>query len=137
VTKSAIDLMQEILVAAMLDGIAALKARSGGVPNNLLRDLGAIHANTTFADLPPELQATINASVRSAFSRLLKEGYSVSTAQPAPSPPRRESNTPRHDQRPRPPRREGPGGGRSPHGGKRPGGGGGGKGGGGRPKPRG
>jgi hypothetical protein len=80
--KSATDVMHEILFAAVVDAIVALKAASKGVPNTLLRDLNAVHANTTVADLPKELQATIDKSVRAAFTRLLKEGYSVS---PEPS----------------------------------------------------
>src|ERR671929_8795 len=68
-TRSATDVMQEIIFSAVLDSLSALKAASKGLPNNLLRDLNAIHANTTFADLPPELQASITASVRAAFTR--------------------------------------------------------------------
>ena len=102
-TKSATDLMQEIVFSAVLDAIAALKASSKGLPNTLLRDLNAIHANTTFADLPKELQAAISASVGAAFSRLMKGGYSVSPAQPqAPRPP--HPSGPRGEG----PRRDGP-----------------------------
>lgn len=87
--KSATEVMQDIVAAAVLDAIAALKASSRGLPNNLLRDLNAIHANTTLADLPAEVQAAVSASVRAAFSRLQKEGYSVSGGEPAaPRPPR-------------------------------------------------
>lgn len=86
--KSATDVMQEIVFSAVMDSIAALKTASKGLPNTLLRDLNAIHANTTYADLPPELQAAITASVRAAFSRLLKEGYSVSGTQPGTAPAR-------------------------------------------------
>ncbi|HEX8263202.1 MAG TPA: hypothetical protein VF547_10045, partial [Allosphingosinicella sp.] len=64
--KSATEVMQEIVAAAVLDSIAALKAASRGLPNNLLRDLNAVHANTTFADLPAEVQGAITASVRAA-----------------------------------------------------------------------
>jgi hypothetical protein len=105
-TKSATDLMQEVLFAAVIDGIVALKAASKGLPNTLLRDLNAIHANTTLADLPPELQASLQASVRAAFTKLLRDGYSVSPAAPGarPAMPRREgAPTGGH-------RREGPGG---------------------------
>jgi hypothetical protein len=111
-TKSATDLMQEIIFSAVLDAIGGLKAASKGLPNTLLRDINAIHANTTFADLPAELQASITASVRTAFQRLLKEGYSVSAGAPAPS---RGPRPPRDGERPRregdraPPRREGAG----------------------------
>jgi hypothetical protein len=92
-TRSATDVMQDILYAAVIDGIVALKDASKGLPNTLLRDIGAVHANTTLADLPAELQASIQANVRAAFTRLLKEGYSVSPGQPAPAraaPPRRD-----------------------------------------------
>ncbi|HEX8669670.1 MAG TPA: hypothetical protein VF727_14995 [Allosphingosinicella sp.] len=127
-TKSATDVMQEIVVSSVLDSIAALKAASGGLPNTLLRELNAIHANTTFADLPKELQASIGASVRAAFTRLLKEGYSVTTGQPAPPRPQapRPDSGPRGPRGPRPPaNRHGPGGDKRPRGPGRPGGGGG------------
>ncbi|MFN3943643.1 MAG: hypothetical protein ACK4K7_01780 [Allosphingosinicella sp.] len=124
-TKSATDVMQDILFAAVIDSIVALKAASKGLPNTLLRDLNAIHANTTLADLPPELQAAIAASVRGAFTRLLKEGYSVSPGREAPqrhgTPPRRPGDEDRPRRGPAPPRRDGPGGRRDgPGGGGRP-----------------
>jgi hypothetical protein len=111
-TKSATDLMQEILYAALVDAVTALKAASKGMPNSLLRDINAIGPNTSFADLPKELQASLSASVREAFNRLLKEGYSVSPGRPAPpvnrpapmhprSAPRPGGDRPRPD-RPRP-----------------------------------
>jgi hypothetical protein len=102
------------------------------VPNTLLRDLNAIHANTTFADLPAELQAAIGASVRGAFSRLLREGYSIGDGAAPPRPPRPAGppGTGQHrPQRRPPPRRDRPEGGRPPRkgppgGGKGPPGGG-------------
>lgn len=77
--KSATEVMHDIIVSAVIDSVVALRAASGGLPNSLLRELNAIHANTTFADLPKEVQDGIAASVRSAFTRLLREGYSVSS----------------------------------------------------------
>lgn len=117
--KSATDVMQEIVAAAVLDAIAALKAASKGLPNNLLRDLNAIHANTTLADLPAEVQTAVAASVRAAFSRLQKEGYSVSGGEPAaPRPPRPGTAPPAGQQhrpfRRPPPKRDGAGPGRPP-----------------------
>jgi hypothetical protein len=128
-SRSATDVMQDILFAAVVDSLDALKSASKGVPNTLLRDINAIHTNSTFADLPKELQSTIIASVRGAFNRLLKEGYSVAPgnappprAAPAnrvpsgerrppsagPRPPAGERRPPRPGQRPnrnpRPPR---------------------------------
>lgn len=123
--KSATDIMQEIVAAAVLDSIAALKSASRGLPNNLLRDLNAIHSNTTLADLPDEVQKAISASVRAAFSRLQKEGYSVSGGEPAAPRPPRPGTIPPAQHRPfrrPPPKRDGAPTGRLP-----------GKGGGGRP----
>jgi hypothetical protein len=108
--KSATDVMQEILLSTVLDSIAALKEASKGLPNNLLRDLNAIHANTAQADLPAGLQSAIAASVRGAFSKLLREGYSV-----APTSELRPVRPPRPDgPRPERPRGGPPRGGRPP-----------------------
>ena len=79
--RAANDVMQSILFSAVLDGIAALKRASGGLPNQLLRDVQAIHPNVTFADLPKELQDQIAESTRAAFTQLLKEGYAVGPRQ--------------------------------------------------------
>jgi hypothetical protein len=125
-TKSATDLMHEIISSAVIDSIAALKAASKGLPNTLLRDLNAIHANTTFADLPKDVQDSIGRSVRAAFTRLLKEGYSVASGQPAPAyRPRTDSAPAGQKPGPRPsyPKRPGPGGNARPGGNTRPGGG--------------
>jgi hypothetical protein len=75
--RAANDVMQSVLFSAVLDAVAALKAVSGGLPNQLLRDVQAIHPNITFADLPREVQEAIAHSTRAAFSQLLKEGYAV------------------------------------------------------------
>ena len=122
--KAATDVMQSIIFSAVLEGIAALKRGSGGLPNQLLRDVQAIHPNVTFADLPKELQDAIAASTRAAFTQLLKEGYAVGLKQqmqasrPLDRVPERERRGPveRRDVR-RTPGRRGPGGGR-PGGGK-------------------
>ena len=104
-SKSATDVMQDIVFSAVIDSIGALKAASKGVPNTLLRDLNSVHANTTLADLPPELQAAISTNVRAAFTRLLKEGYAVAPAgsvpRPAP-PPRPVSRDAQRHRRPNP-----------------------------------
>ena len=145
-TKSATDIMEEIIFSAVIDAIQALKAASKGMPNTLLRDLNAIHANVTRADLPVDVQAAIQTNVRAAFTKLLKEGYAVAprSAEPqrgvsprdGPRPDRRPFSGPpggRRDGPARPDRRD-PGGPR----GARPGGGGGPKpGGGSGPKPSG
>ena len=105
--KSATDIMQEIVVSAVLDGVDALKAASKGLPNSLLRDINAMHANATLADLPQEVQRAIAASVQSAFVRLRKEGYSVApqdAVRPVVSRPAPPSGAgARPGNRPRPP----------------------------------
>ena len=138
--RAANDVMQSIIFSAIIDAVAALKRASGGLPNQLLRDVQAIHPNVTLADLPKELQDQIAESTRSAFSGLLKEGYAVGPRQqmqqsrPLDRVPERQ----RTDRRgpPRGPSQGHRRGGRPPKGGGgggKPGGGGGGGGG----KPRG
>ena len=79
--RAANDVMQSIIFSAIIDAVAALKRASGGLPNQLLRDVQAIHPNITLADLPKELQDQIAESTRSAFTSLLKEGYAVGPRQ--------------------------------------------------------
>ena len=79
--RAASDVMQSIIFSAVLDSVAALKRASGGLPNQLLRDVQAIHPNVTFADLPKELQDQIAETTRAAFTQLLKEGYAVGPRQ--------------------------------------------------------
>ena len=121
-TKSATDVMQEIMFSAIVDAIDALKASSQGVPNNLLRVINSVHANTTFADLPRELQSALTGSVRSAFTRLMREGYSIASAQAATPASRYEGRPsgPRGERRAQPPRRGKDNGGRDGPDGRRP-----------------
>ena len=79
--RAASEVMQSVIFSAVLDAIAALKRASGGLPNQLLRDVQAIHPNVTFADLPKELQDQIAENTRAAFTQLLKEGYAVGPRQ--------------------------------------------------------
>ena len=106
--KSATDIMQDALVAAVLDAIVAWKAAAGGLTNVLARDLGAVHPNTTLADLPREVQSALSASTRATFNRLLKEGYNVAKG----APQRPVHSSPRPDAPPRGP--QGPRGPRGP-----------------------
>ena len=116
-SRAANDVMQSIIFSAVLDAVAALKRASGGLPNQLLRDVQAIHPNVTFADLPKELQDQIAETTRSAFTQLLKEGYAVGPRQqmqqsrPMDRVPERQRHSPT-DRRgpPRGPRRGPPSG---------------------------
>jgi hypothetical protein len=121
--KSATDIMQEIIFSAVIDAVMALKDASKGLPNALVRDIGTIHANTAFADLPEPIQATVSESVRRAFAQLRKEGYAVADARsvapsdprpPVGRPPRGDGGRPSSDHRrpPGPPRDKGRPGGR-------------------------
>ncbi len=107
--KSATDIMQDALVAAVLDAIIAWKAAAGGLTNVLARDLGAVHPNTTMADLPKEVQAALNASTRATFNRLLKEGYNVAKGAPQRPSYGPGGSGPRPDAPPRPRGPRGPG----------------------------
>ncbi|HEX2624295.1 MAG TPA: hypothetical protein VHM21_03480 [Sphingomicrobium sp.] len=129
-SKSASDVMQSVLIAAVVEAIEALKAGSGGLPNNLLRDVQGVHRNAAFADLAKALQDSINQSVRTAFNQFLKDGYAVgpkseTQSRPLDRVPERDRRdaTDRRDNRKGPGRR-GPGGGSGgrPGGGSRPGG---------------
>src|SRR3954452_683717 len=140
--RAANDVMQSIIFSAILDAVAALKRASGGLPNQLLRDIQAIHPNVTQADLPKELQDAIAETTRAAFTALLKEGYAVGPRQQMQQS-RPIDRVPERDRRgpPRGPSQGHRRGGRPPKGGGN-GGGGGGNPGGGRPgggggKPRG
>ena len=112
--RAANDVMQSILFSAVLDAIGALKRASGGLPNQLLRDVQAIHPNVTFADLPKDLQDQLTESTRAAFTALLKEGFAVGPRQQmqATRPMDRvpERQRPTNDRRgpPRGPRRDRP-----------------------------
>jgi len=112
--RAANDVMQSILFSAVLDGIDAKKRASGGLPNQLLRDVQAIHPNVTFADLPKALQDQLAESTRTAFTALLKEGYAVGPRQemqatrPMDRVPERQRHSPGPSDRRGPPR--GPGG---------------------------
>jgi hypothetical protein len=123
VQRAASDVMQSVIFSAVIDALEAMKAASGGVPNNMLRDLQSIHRNTTFADLPKPVQDSIGQSVRAAFTQLLKEGYAVGPreaiqqSRPMDRVPERQRSGP--GDRRGPPR--GPG--RGPRPGGRPGGG--------------
>lgn len=112
--KSATDIMQDSVVAAVLDAIAAWKVASGGLANALARDLGAVHLNTTLADLPKEVQAAVRDSTRATFNRLLKEGYTVAKGTPPLRAPPSDSRPPRNDGPPRGPRGPGRGPGKPP-----------------------
>ena len=112
--KSATDIMQDAVVAAVLDAIVAWKAASGGLANVLARDLGAVHPNTTLADLPKEVQAAVASSTRAAFNRLMKEGYTVAKGAPPSRTPPTGSRPPRSDGPPRGPRGPGRGPGKPP-----------------------
>ena len=119
--RAASDVMQSIIFSVVLEAMEALKRGSGGLPNQLLRDVQSIHRNVTFADLPKELQDQIAESTRAAFTQLLKEGYAVGPRQQMQQsrpidrvPERRGPGSPDRRGPPRGPRRGPTGGGGGP-----------------------
>ena len=112
-TKSATDLMQEIIFSAVLDATVALRGAAKGLPNALWRDVGAVHRNTTLKDLPPEVQGAIADSVRTAFTKLRQGGYAVTSGIPEerrlpPRPRPKPAGPPTVETRRRPPTRKPP-----------------------------
>jgi hypothetical protein len=81
VQRAASEVMQSVILSAVIDALESMKAASKGVPNLMLRDLQSVHRNTTYADLPKPVQDSIAQSVRAAFTQLLKEGYAVGPKQ--------------------------------------------------------
>jgi hypothetical protein len=114
--RPANEVMQSVIFSAVLDAVQALKGASGGLPNQLLRDVQAIHPNVTFADLPKQLQDAIAESTRTAFTQLLKEGYAVGLRQQMQQS-RPLDRVPERDRRPRGPATGDRRGGRPPGGG--------------------
>ena len=118
--RAASDVMQSVILSAVIEAIEAMKVASKGVPNTMLRELQTLHRNTTLADLPKPLQDSIAQSVRAAFTQLLKEGYAVGPrqagqqSQPLDRVPERDRRTIRTGPGRRGPDR--PGGGRPPGG---------------------
>lgn len=111
--KSATDTMRDIIAAAVIDGVMALKDGAKGLPNIVARDVAAIHPNTSVRDLPEGVQKAIDESVRTAFARLKKEGYTVAESGSVRPPMRPDANrAPRPDgprgPRPGSPDRRGP-----------------------------
>jgi hypothetical protein len=92
--KSATDTVHDIINAAVVDAIVALKRASAGLPNALLRDINAIHENTAFDDLPQAVQSAVAASVRAAFTKLQKDGYVVAEARSVQAAPARPEPRP-------------------------------------------
>ncbi len=128
--RAASDVMQSVILSAVIEAVEALKLSSKGVPNIMLRELQTVHRNTTFTDLPEALQDSILQSVRAAFTQLLKEGYAVGPKQavqqsrPMDRVPERDRRGPpdRRSVRSGPGRRDRPGGGKPGGKGPRPGG---------------
>ena len=89
-TKSATETVHDIINAAVVDAIIALRSASQGLPNALLRDVNAIHANTAFGDLHEAVRSAVAASVRDAFAKLRKEGYVVAEAKSVQVKPTRQ-----------------------------------------------
>lgn len=88
--KSATEIVHDIINAAVVDAIIALRGASKGLPNALIRDVNAIHANTAFEDLPEAVRSAAASSVRDAFAKLQKEGYVVAEAKSVQARPARQ-----------------------------------------------
>ncbi len=106
--KSATDVMRDVIAAAVIDGVMALKDGAKGLPNIVARDVSAIHPNTSVRDLPEGVQKAIDESVRTAFTRLKKEGYTVAESGSVRPPMRPDAARTARPDGPRGPRPDGP-----------------------------
>lgn len=74
-TKAAREVLRDIAFAAFVDTVQAMK--KGRIDNEVLREVKAIHSNTVFADLPEDVQNTLNSLSFNAFIKLNAAGYEV------------------------------------------------------------
>lgn len=74
---SASEVLRAAIFSAFCAGIEAYRQNAGGLPNVLVRDLAAIHGNTSFSDLPEGVQKALRESTDQAFRKLLQSGYTV------------------------------------------------------------
>lgn len=111
---SANEVLRAAIFSAFCAGVEACRQNAGGAPNVLVRDLSAIHSNTSFSDLPEAVQKALRDSTDQTFRKLLQAGYSVVPKSEVKSPPRKITGghipKPRQGKMPSPPR--GGGGGR-------------------------
>jgi len=75
--KSANEVVRAALFSAVVNALDAFREESGGAAQAMIRDLGAVHSNTAFTDLPESVQKALTKSTEEALRRLLKEGYVV------------------------------------------------------------
>lgn len=71
--------MQEALFNAFSKMAQEMRKESNGSPNVLYREMGAIHDNTTVADLPPYLKRKLASAAIEAVTEINSKGYSVQT----------------------------------------------------------
>jgi hypothetical protein len=69
------EVMNEAMLSAVVDVLNTL--RNNNVDNAFLRETKAIHGNTTFADLPSTVRASLIHSSNVAIVKLGAAGYSV------------------------------------------------------------
>lgn len=77
--KSAKEVMQEICFNALVEAVQSMKRNN--IDNGLLREVKALHSNTTFADLPDYVKKSLRDNVDRAFIKLNSEGYVVTPKQ--------------------------------------------------------
>lgn len=101
-TKTATQVLQDAIFASVCDALDAFK-KNAGTPNELVRDLSAVHLNTAIGDLPASVQQAIQKGTQEAFQRLNKEGFTIA----AKNPPARAVAAPKPMARPVGKRRSG------------------------------
>ena len=68
------ELMQQIVVRSVIEAVQGMKAANAN-DNTLLRELKALHGNTTMEDLPDHLKKLVNELTQSMFGYMNRNGY--------------------------------------------------------------
>lgn len=76
-SSSANSVIRASIFSALIEVVDGYRSRANGVMNVFARDLGTLHPNTAFDDLPDDIQKIIIESTDEAFRRLLKDGYVI------------------------------------------------------------
>lgn len=73
--KSFKTVVREAMFNSLVKSVEAIK--SNNVDNGVVRDCKALHANTTFEDLPNYTKTALNQAVDNFLTKLIAEGYTI------------------------------------------------------------
>jgi hypothetical protein len=68
------EIMEQVVVRAVLEAVQAMR-KANSTDNMLLRELKALHSNTTMEDLPEHLQKLVKELATSMFGYINRSGF--------------------------------------------------------------